>query len=160
MQTPLARWEDIAWLREQWDGPFMVKGICRPDDARRAVDAGASAISVSTHGGNNLDGTPAAIRNLPAVVAAVGDQVEVLMDGGIRRGSDVVKAMALGAKAVLIGRAYLWGFAAGGERGVQNVLSILRSGMQETLLGLGRSSVHDLTPDDVIVPPDFTRSWA
>jgi L-lactate dehydrogenase (cytochrome) len=160
MQTPLARWEDIAWLREQWDGPFMVKGICRPDDARRAVDAGATALSVSTHGGNNLDGTPAAIRNLPAVVAAVGDQVEVLMDGGIRRGSDVVKAMALGAKAVLIGRAYLWGFAAGGERGVRNVLAILRSGMQETLLGLGKSSVHDLTPDDVIVPPDFTRTWS
>jgi L-lactate dehydrogenase (cytochrome) len=159
MQTPLARWEDIAWLREQWDGPFLVKGITRPDDARRAVDAGASAVSVSTHGGNNLDGTPGAIRSLPGVVAAVGDQVEVLMDGGIRRGSDVVKAMALGAKAVLIGRAYLWGFAAGGERGVQNVLSILRSGMHETLMALGKASVHDLTPDDVLVPPDFTRTW-
>jgi pre-mycofactocin synthase len=159
MQTPLARWEDIAWLREQWGGPFLLKGISRPDDARRAVDAGVSAISVSTHGGNNLDGTPGAIRSLPGVVAAVGDEVEVLLDGGIRRGSDVVKAMALGAKAVMIGRAYLWGMAANGERGVQNVLSILRSGMDEALLGLGRSSVHDLTRDDVLVPPGFSRDW-
>jgi heme/flavin dehydrogenase (mycofactocin system) len=159
MQAPLARWEDIAWLREQWGGPFMLKGICRPDDARRAVDAGVTAISVSTHGGNNLDGTPGAIRSLPAVVDAVGDQVEVLMDGGIRRGSDVVKAMALGARAVMIGRAYLWGLAANGERGVQNVLTILRSGIDEALLGLGKASVHDLTRDDVLVPPEFTRDW-
>src|SRR4051812_7986463 len=157
MGTALPRWEDIAWLREQWGGPFMVKGITRPDDARRAVDAGVSAISVSTHGGNNLDGTPGAIRSLPSVVDAVGEQVEVLMDGGIRRGSDVVKAMALGAKAVMIGRAYLWGMAANGERGVQNVLSVLRSGMDETLLGLGKTSVHDLTRDDVLVPPGFAR---
>jgi len=157
MGTALPRWEDVAWLREQWGGPFMVKGITRPDDARRAVDAGVSAISVSTHGGNNLDGTPGAIRSLPSVVDAVGDEVEVLMDGGIRRGSDVVKAMALGAKAVMIGRAYLWGMAANGERGVQNVLSILKSGMDEALLGLGKASVHDLTRDDVLVPPGFTR---
>ncbi|MCU1669136.1 MAG: FMN-dependent alpha-hydroxy acid dehydrogenase [Blastococcus sp.] len=160
MQTPLARWEDIAWLREKWDGPFMVKGISRPDDARRAVDAGVTAISVSTHGGNNLDGTPGAIRSLPGVVDAVGDRVEVLLDGGVRRGSDVVKAMALGARAVMIGRAYLWGMAANGERGVQNVLSILRSGMNETLMGLGKSSVHDLTREDVLVPPGFTRDWS
>jgi heme/flavin dehydrogenase (mycofactocin system) len=160
MQTPLPRWEDIAWLREQWGGPFMVKGITRTDDARRAVDAGASAISVSTHGGNNLDGTPGAIRSLPAVADAVGNQIEVLLDGGIRRGSDVVKAMALGAKAVMVGRAYLWGMAANGERGVSNVLSILRSGMDEALLGLGRSSVHELRRDDVLVPPGFTRDWA
>src|SRR3954469_352289 len=160
MGTALPRWEDVAWLREQWSGPFMVKGITRPDDARRAVDAGVSAISVSTHGGNNLDGTPGAIRSLPAVVDAVGDQVEVLMDGGIRRGSDVVKAMALGAKAVMIGRAYLWGLAAGGERGVANVLNVLRQGIDSTLLGLGKSSVHDLDRSDVLVPPDFTRDWA
>jgi L-lactate dehydrogenase (cytochrome) len=159
MQAPLARWEDIAWLREQWGGPFMVKGISRPDDARRAVDAGASAISVSTHGGNNLDSTPGAIRSLPSVVDAVGDQVEVLLDGGIRRGSDVVKAMALGAKAVMIGRAYLWGLAAGGERGVTNVLTILKHGIDEALLGLGKASVHDLTRADVLVPPGFTRDW-
>ena len=96
MQTPPPSWEDVAWLREQWGGPFMLKGVTRVDDARRAVDAGVTAISVSNHGGNNLDGTPATIRALPAIADAVGDQVEVLLDGGVRRGSDVVKALALG----------------------------------------------------------------
>ena len=157
MGTPLPTWEDIRWLREEWGGPFAVKGIMHPDDARRAVDVGATAISVSNHGGNNLDGTPASIRALPRIVDAVGDQIEVLQDGGIRRGSDVVKALALGAKAVMIGRAYLWGMAAGGEAGVSNVLSILRSGVDEALLGLGRSSIHELVRDDLIIPPDFTR---
>jgi L-lactate dehydrogenase (cytochrome) len=148
-------WEDLAWLREQWDGPFMIKGITRPDDARRAVDIGATAISVSNHGGNNLDSTPATIRCLPGVADAVGDQIEVLLDGGIRRGSDVVKALALGAHAVMIGRAYLWGLAAGGERGVTNVIEILRQGISETLLGLGKASIRDLSPEDVIVPDGF-----
>jgi len=158
MTTPLPTWDDVRWLREQWDGPFAVKGIMHPDDARRAVDIGATALSVSNHGGNNLDGTPAAIRALPDVVAAVGDQIEVLLDGGVRRGSDVVKALALGARAVLIGRAYLWGMAANGEAGVTNVLEILRSGISEALLGLGRASVHDLVPEDLIIPHDFTRA--
>jgi pre-mycofactocin synthase len=158
MGTPLPTWSDVAWLREQWDGPFMVKGIMHPDDARRAVDAGVTAVSVSNHGGNNLDGTPASIRALPAIAEAVGDQVEILLDGGIRRGGDVVKAVALGARAVMIGRAYLWGMAAGGQAGVANVLQILRSGIDEALLGLGRSSIHDLVPDDVIVPPGFERA--
>ncbi|HWN31461.1 MAG TPA: pre-mycofactocin synthase MftD [Pseudonocardia sp.] len=158
MGTPLPTWDDVKWLRDEWGGPFMVKGIMHPDDARRAVDIGATAISVSNHGGNNLDGTPASIRALPAVVDAVGDQVEVLLDGGIRRGSDVVKALALGAKAVLIGRAYLWGMAAAGERGVANVLEILRSGIDEALLGLGRSSIHDLVREDLIIPDGFTKA--
>jgi pre-mycofactocin synthase len=149
-------WADLAWLREQWDGPFMIKGITRPDDAHRAADIGATAISVSNHGGNNLDSTPATIRCLPAVADAVGDRVEVLLDGGIRRGSDVVKALALGARAVMIGRPYLWGLAANGERGVSNVLEILRQGISETLYGLGKGSVHDLTRDDVLVPDGFT----
>jgi L-lactate dehydrogenase (cytochrome) len=131
-----------------------------PDDARRAVDIGADAISVSNHGGNNLDGTPASIRALPAVVDAVGDRIEVLLDGGIRRGSDVVKALALGARAVLIGRAYLWGVAANGEAGVHNVLEILRSGIDETLVGLGRASIHDLSAEDLIVPGDFRRGYS
>jgi heme/flavin dehydrogenase (mycofactocin system) len=148
-------WDDLAWLREQWGGPFMIKGITRPDDARRAADIGATAISVSNHGGNNVDSTPATIRCLPGVVDAVGDQVEVLLDGGIRRGSDVVKALALGARAVMIGRAYLWGMAAGGERGVTNVLEILRQGVSETMLGLGRASVGELAREDVIVPEGF-----
>ncbi|GAT13456.1 pre-mycofactocin synthase MftD [Mycolicibacterium thermoresistibile] len=158
MGTPPPTWDDIAWLRELWGGPFMLKGVIRVDDAKRAVDAGVSAISVSNHGGNNLDSTPAAIRALPAIVDAVGDQVEVLLDGGIRRGSDVVKAVALGARAVMIGRAYLWGLAAEGQAGVENVLDILRGGIDSALLGLGRASVHDLTPDDVVVPPGFTRA--
>jgi len=158
MQTPLATWEDVAWMREEWGGPFMLKGVSRVDDAKNAVQAGVTAISVSNHGGNNLDGTPAPIRALPAVAQAVGDQIEVLLDGGIRRGSDVVKAMALGANAVMIGRAYLWGLAANGQAGVENVLDILRGGIDSALLGLGRSSIHDLTAADVVIPPGFTRA--
>ena len=157
MQTPLPTWDDIAWLREQWGGPFMLKGVMRVDDAKRAVDAGVTAISVSNHGGNNLDGTPAPIRALPAIAEAVGDQVEVLLDGGIRRGSDVVKAVALGARAVMIGRAYLWGLSANGQAGVENVLDVLRGGIDSALLGLGHSNIHDLTPSDVVMPPGFAR---
>jgi heme/flavin dehydrogenase (mycofactocin system) len=156
--SPLPTWEDVRWLREQWGGPFMVKGVIRVDDAKRAVDAGVTAISVSNHGGNDLDGTPAAIRALPAIAAAVGDQVEIVLDGGVRRGGDVVKAVALGARAVMIGRAYLWGLAANGQAGVENVLDILRGGIDSALLGLGHSSVHDLTPDDLVIPPGFTRT--
>ncbi|MFE5702941.1 alpha-hydroxy-acid oxidizing enzyme [Rhodococcus sp. ACS1] len=157
MQTPLPTWDDIAWLREQWGGPFMLKGVMRVDDAKRAVDAGVTAISVSNHGGNNLDGTPAPIRALPAIAEAVGDQVEVLLDGGIRRGSDVVKAVALGARAVMIGRAYLWGLSANGQAGVENVLDVLRGGIDSALLGLGHSNIHDLTPSDIVIPPGFAR---
>jgi pre-mycofactocin synthase len=150
-------WDDVAWLREQWGGPLMLKGVSRIDDAKRAVDAGVSAISVSNHGGNNLDGTPATIRLLPGIAETVGDQVEVLLDGGIRRGSDVVKAVALGARAVMIGRAYLWGLAANGQAGVENVLDILRAGIDFALLGLGRATIADLGPEDLVIPPDFTR---
>lgn len=158
MQTPLPTWEDVAWLREQWGGPFMLKGVMRVDDAHRAVDAGVTAISVSNHGGNNLDGTPAPIRALAAIADAVGAQIEVLVDGGVRRGSDVVKALALGAKAVMIGRAYLWGLAANGQAGVENVLDILRGGIDSALLGLGKSSINELTTDDVVIPPNFGRA--
>jgi heme/flavin dehydrogenase (mycofactocin system) len=157
MQSTLPTWDDVQWLREQWGGPFMLKGITRVDDARRAADIGVTTISVSNHGGNNLDGTPATIRALPAVAEAVGDQIEVVLDGGVRRGSDVVKAIALGARAVMIGRAYLWGLAANGQAGVENVLDILRGGIDAALLGLGHASVHDLTRDDVVVPPGFER---
>lgn len=158
MGTPPPTWDDIAWLRDLWGGPFMLKGVMRVDDAKRAVDAGVSAISVSNHGGNNLDGTPAAIRCLPAIAEAVGDQVEVLLDGGVRRGSDVVKALALGARAVMIGRAYLWGLAAEGQAGVENVLDILHGGIDSALRGLGKASVHDLVAGDVLVPADFVRA--
>jgi len=138
--------------------PFVLKGVGRVDDAKRAVDAGVSAISVSNHGGNNLDGTPAAIRLLHPIATAVGDQVEVLMDGGVRRGSDVVKALALGARAVLIGRAYLWGLAANGQAGVENVLDIFHGGIDSALRGLGKSSVHDLDARDILVPQGFARA--
>ncbi len=155
-------WEDLRWLVSSWDGPVMIKGIARPDDARRAVDIGARAISVSNHGGNNLDGQPASIRTLPAIAEAVGDQVEIVLDSGIRRGSDVVKALALGAKATMIGRAYLWGLAANGQAGVENVLDILRGGIDSALRGLGRASVTELELERRAGPTRFhalARSW-
>ena len=162
MTTPPPSWDDVAWMREQWaqldGGPFLLKGVCRVDDARRAVDAGVSAISVSNHGGNNLDGTPAAIRMVKPISDAVGEQIEVLLDGGVRRGSDVVKAVALGARAVMIGRAYLWGLAANGQAGVENVLDILRSGIDSALLGMGLSSIHELREDQLLIPDDFHRA--
>ena len=157
MQSPLPSWDDVAWLRSQWSGPFMVKGVSRVDDAKRIVDLGATALSVSNHGGNNLDGTPAPIRALPAIADAVADQIEVVLDGGVRRGSDVVKALALGAKAVMIGRAYLWGLAAEGQAGVENVLDVLRGGIDSALLGLGKSDIAELSREDVIAPADFYR---
>ncbi len=158
MQTPPPSWQDVAWLREQWEGPFMVKGVSRVDDARRVLDLGASALSVSNHGGNNLDGTPATIRVLPAIAEAVGENIEVVLDGGVRRGSDVVKALALGARAVMIGRAYLWGLSVNGQAGVENVLDVLRGGIDSTMLALGRSAVGELNRDDVVAPRDFFRT--
>lgn len=145
-------------MRQEWGGPFMLKGVCRVDDARRAVDAGVTALSVSNHGGNNLDGTPASIRMVKPIADAVGDQVEVLLDGGIRRGSDVVKAVALGARAVMIGRAYLWGLAANGQAGVENVLDILRGGIDSALLAMGVSSIHELGPEHLVIPDGFHRA--
>jgi heme/flavin dehydrogenase (mycofactocin system) len=159
MQTPPPSWEDLAWLRSLWpEAPFMVKGVMRVDDARRAAEVvGASAISVSNHGGNNLDGTPGAVRAVSSVADAVGDSVEVLMDGGVRRGSDVVKALALGARAVMIGRPYLWGLAAEGQAGVENVLDLMRLGIEAALLGLGRGSIGELEPSDLLIPDGFAR---
>ncbi len=157
MQTGSSSWDDVKWLCEQWGGPFMLKGVMRVDDAERAVDAGVTAISVSNHGGNNLDGTPASIRALPAIAEAVGDQIEIVFDGGVRRGSDVFKAVALGAKAAMIGRAYLWGLSANGQAGVENVLDILRGGIDSAMLGTGRSSIHDVSANDLVIPPDFER---
>jgi heme/flavin dehydrogenase (mycofactocin system) len=157
MQTPPPSWDDLAWLVSWWEGPVMIKGIARPDDARRAVDTGATAISVSNHGGNNLDGQPASIRTLPAIAEAVGADIEIVLDSGVRRGSDVVKALALGARATMIGRAYLWGLAANGQAGVENVLDILDGGIDSALRGLGRASVDELESSDVLVPAGFTQ---
>ena len=157
MGTPQPTWDDLAWFASQWGGPCLLKGVMRVDDAHRARDAGFSAISVSNHGGNNLDGTPSPLRALPAIAAAVGSDIEVLLDGGVRRGADVVKAVALGARAVMIGRAYLWGLAANGQAGVENVLDILRMGIDSSLLGMGVASIHDVRREQLLVPEGFER---
>ena len=150
-RTPTPTWDDVKWLRELWGGPFMIKGVASIKDAKLAVDLGADAISVSNHGGNNIDGTPAPIRFLPSIVDAVGGDIDVMVDGGIRRGSDVVKALALGAKAVFVGRAYLYGLAVSGEDGVHKVLEILRDGIEETLFGIGKNSISELSRDDLLI---------
>lgn len=150
-RTPAPTWDDIKWIRDLWGGQFMVKGINTIRDAKLAVDLGADAISVSNHGGNNIDGSPSPLRYLPYIVDAVGDQIDVMADGGIRRGSDVVKTLALGAKAVFIGRAYLYGLAVSGEEGVFEVLDIIRNGIRETMYGIGKRSIHDLSRDDLMV---------
>ncbi len=146
--TALARaavaWDDVRWLRDTWRGPMVIKGVLTADDARRAVDAGAAAIVVSNHGGRQLDGVPASLRALPEVVSAVNGQVEVLLDGGIRRGSDVIKAICLGARAVLVGRAYAYGLAAAGAAGVARALEILRADMERTLKLLGCGAITQL----------------
>jgi L-lactate dehydrogenase (cytochrome) len=137
-------WEDVAWLRDRWTAPLVVKGVLTGADARRAVDAGADAVVVSNHGGRQLDGAPATLRVLPEIVAAVGGDAEVLLDGGIRRGGDIVKALALGARAVLVGRPYLYGLAVAGESGVDRVLTVLRAEMARTLSLLGCRSAAEL----------------
>jgi len=141
VSTSLARgavtWEDLMWIRKCWPGSIVIKGVLTGDDARRAVDEGAVAVVVSNHGGRQLDGAPATLRVLPEVVSAVDGRVEVLMDGGIRRGSDIVKAICLGARAVLVGRAYAYGLAAAGEAGVARALEILRADVERTLRLLG-----------------------
>lgn len=148
-------WEDLKWIREQWPGPIVVKGLLTGDDARRAVDEGAAAISVSNHGGRQLDSVCPALRALPEIVAAVKDQVEVLMDGGVRRGGDIVKALCLGARAVLIGRGYAYGLAAAGEAGVTRALDILRADVERTLRLLGCPSVAALDRSYVQTPRDW-----
>jgi isopentenyl diphosphate isomerase/L-lactate dehydrogenase-like FMN-dependent dehydrogenase len=152
--SPL-RWDDFPWIRERWPGPLVVKGVLSGDDARRAVDAGASAVVVSNHGGRQLDGMAATMPALVEVVDAVGDRTEVLVDGGIRRGADAVKAVALGARAVLIGRAWAYGLAAAGEPGVTQVLSVLRADVDRTLRLLGCPSVEALDRSYVRIPGDW-----
>jgi pre-mycofactocin synthase len=142
-------WEDLAWIRAQWRGPLVIKGIMRPDDARRAVDVGANAVVVSNHGGLTLDGTAPTLFALPEISAAVRGDAETLMDGGIRSGGDVVKAMALGARAVLIGRPYVMGLAVAGAAGVDRVLAVIREDLDRALAFLGRTSVSELDGADV-----------
>ena len=141
---PSVTWDDIAWVREQWPGRLVVKGVLDAEDARRAADAGVDGIVVSNHGGRQLDSVPSAARALPAVVDAVGDEVEVLADGGIRTGLDVVKMVALGARAVLVGRPWAWAVAARGQAGVQHMLEVFKADI-DTALGLtGQTSINDI----------------
>ncbi len=151
-------WSDFTWIREHWGGPIVVKGVLTGDDAKRAIDYGAAAISVSNHGGRQLDGVQSSLRALPEVVKAVGGQIDVWMDGGIRRGADIVKAICLGAKAVLCGRAYAYGLAAAGEAGVSRAIEILRTDVERTLRLLGCPSVAALDQTYVNVPANWRIS--
>jgi L-lactate dehydrogenase (cytochrome) len=158
---PSVTWEDIAWVRKNWSGRLVVKGVLDPEDARRAADVGVDGVVVSNHGGRQLDSVPSTAVALPGVVEAIGDQVEVLVDGGVRTGLDAVKMIAMGAKAVLIGRAWAWAVAAGGEAGVRHMLDVLRADI-DTALGLtGRTSVADLdasTLYNTSSPAEIARS--
>ena len=148
-------WNDLKWIRNIWNGPILIKGVLTGHDARRAVDEGAAGVIVSNHGGRQLDSVYAAIRALPEVVAAVGDRTEVLMDGGVRRGSDIIKAICLGARAVLVGRAYAYGMAAAGYPGIMRALEILRTDVERTLRLLGCPSISALDSSYV----NFPASW-
>jgi L-lactate dehydrogenase (cytochrome) len=152
LEQTTVTWEDFGWIRDLWRGPIVVKGVHIPDDARRALDEGAVAIVVSNHGGRQLDGVPATLRALPGIVAAVDGRAEVLLDGGVRRGADVVKALCLGARAVMVGRAYAYGLSAAGGPGVARAMEILRSDLIRTLKLLGCPSVARLDGSYVDVP--------
>ena len=155
LEQSMIAWEDFRWIREVWSGPIVVKGVHTGDDARRAADMGAAAVVVSNHGGRQLDGVAATLRVLPEVVAAVGDRIEVLMDGGIRRGSDIAKALCLGARAVLAGRAYAYGLGAAGGAGVARAIEILRTDLVRTLKLLGCDSTARLDRSYLDVPVDW-----
>ena len=151
---PSVTWEDIAWVREHWSGRLVVKGVLDAEDARRAADAGVDGVIVSNHGGRQLDSVPSTALALPAVADAIGDQVEVLVDGGVRTGLDVVKMMALGARAVLVGRAWAWAVAAGGEAAVSHMLSVLSADIDTALALTARNSVTELDPSALYQPGD------
>jgi L-lactate dehydrogenase (cytochrome) len=152
LEQSMVSWADLAWIREAWQGPIVVKGVHTADDARRAIDHGAAAVIVSNHGGRQLDGVAPTLRVLPEVIAAANGQAEVLVDGGIRRGSDVVKALCIGARGVLIGRAYAYGLGAAGGAGVARSIDIVRSGIIRTMKLLGCASVRDLDRSFVQMP--------
>ena len=155
LEQSVVTWEDLKWIRQAWNRPIVIKGIHTAEDARRAADLGADALVVSNHGGRQLDGVAPTLRVLPEVVSAVGDCIEVLLDGGIRRGSDIVKALCLGARAVLAGRAYAYGLAAAGGAGVSRAIEILRTDLVRTFKLLGCASVAELDRSYVDVP----REW-
>ena len=155
LEQSVVTWENLEWIREAWTGPIVIKGIHTAEDARRAVDEGADALVVSNHGGRQLDRVAPSLQMLPEVVAAVGDRIEVLFDGGIRRGSDIIKALCLGARAVLVGRAYAYGLGAAGEAGVARAIAILRADLVRTLKLLGCASVGELARSYIDVPRDW-----
>ena len=155
LEQSVVTWDDLEWIRQAWKGPIVIKGIHTAEDAKRAVDMGADALVVSNHGGRQLDGVASTLRVLPEVVAAVGDRIEVLLDGGIRRGSDIIKAICLGARAVMAGRAYAYGLGAAGGAGVSRAIDILRADLVRTLKLLGCASVAQLDRTYVDVP----REW-
>jgi L-lactate dehydrogenase (cytochrome) len=157
LASAVVTWEDLRWLRQLWTGPIVVKGVLTGDDAKRAVDEGAAAVVVSNHGGRQLDGVSSSLRALQEVIAAIGSQAEVFMDGGVRRGSDIVKAICLGARAVLVGRAYAYGLAAAGQVGVARALEILRADVERTLRLLGCPSISLLDASYVDVPVHWRR---
>jgi len=148
---PSVTWKDIAWVREHWNGKLVVKGVLDPEDAKRAVEVGVDGVVVSNHGGRQLDSVPSTARALPAIADAVGDQVVVLADGGVRTGLDVVKMVALGARAVLVGRAWAWAVAGRGESGVRHMLAVLKADM-DTALGLtGNTSIAEVDRSSLYV---------
>jgi len=155
LEQSVVSWDDFKWIRDAWRGPIVVKGVHTADDARRAIDHGAAAVVVSNHGGRQLDGVAPTLRVLPEVLAATNGQAEVLLDSGIRRGSDVVKALCVGARAVLVGRAYAYGLGAAGGEGVARALDILRSGIIRTMKLLGCASVRDLDRSFVNIPAEW-----
>ena len=155
LEQSVVTWEDLKWIRAAWNGPVVIKGVHTREDARRAVDEGADALVVSNHGGRQLDDVAATLRVLPEVVASVGDRIEVLLDGGIRRGSDIVKALCLGARAVMVGRAYAYGLGAAGNAGVARAIEILRADLIRTLKLLGCASTTELDRSYVDVPADW-----
>jgi L-lactate dehydrogenase (cytochrome) len=157
LEQSMVRWDDVRWIREAWKGPIVIKGVHTGDDARHAIDVGADAIVVSNHGGRQLDTVAPTLRVLPEVVAAANGRIEVLLDSGIRRGSDIVKALCMGARAVLVGRAYAYGLAAGGGPGVARAIEILRSDVVRTLKLLGCASAAALDESYVDVPPEWMR---
>jgi len=157
LEQSTVTWEDLKWIRQAWNRPVVIKGIHTRDDARRAVDEGADALVVSNHGGRQLDRVAPSLQILPEVVTAVGDRIEVLLDGGVRRGSDIIKALCLGARAVLVGRAYAYGLGAAGEAGVTRAIEILRADLIRTLKLLGCASIADLDQSFIDVPRDWLR---
>ena len=152
LTNPAAQWSELRWLRHRWPGPMVVKGILTVQDANAAINEGADAIVVSNHGGRQLDDTPATADVLPRVVDAVGDRAEVLVDGGIRRGADILKALALGARAVLVARPYWWGLAADGARGVSAIIDVFRTEFDMAMALAGRPTIESI--DRSLVFPD------